>query len=127
VKIINFLYLTIFTISLSSCTKEDISINNTILEGKWNLMTRVCKCPLINLDKGEDVWSFDTVNKKLTIANNVSNLYPYLNKTSTLSFKLDSNRLELPSNTYHFTFKKHQLILDSGNLPDSPLLIFERD
>jgi len=50
------------------CNPEPPTSN---LDGDWHLVSITCLCPLVNLNVGESVWTFDVANDQLVVVNNV--------------------------------------------------------
>lgn len=67
-KIALFMLLSL-CIVWTSC--DDDTTTTHELDGEWNLVSISCLCPLVNLDLGESLWTFDVAGGNINVVNNV--------------------------------------------------------
>jgi len=67
-KITLFILLSI-CIVWTSC--DDDTAMTHELDGEWHLVSIVCLCPIVDLDLGESVWTFDVAAGNINVVNSV--------------------------------------------------------
>lgn len=98
-----------------------------VLEGKWNLVH--VSLPFISsneFDKGENIWYFDTVNRKITIENSVDPLphgYSSLAfQTDTHNYTIDGEVISIKINRFNQLYERNSkyIVINNDSLGINP-------
>ncbi len=112
---------------LFSCTTDD---NNEIIDdlnGKWNLVKVRCFCKPVNLEIGDQIWTFDLSKNTLLVENNVIQQYYTNLDTGTYSIKVTGNKVSIVSIDYDYYFENGNLFLSNNHEGDGPLIEFVKN
>ncbi len=121
-----FILLILFA-NITSCTKSEDSTDINKLEGKWNLIKVTCECPTLNLDIGNQIWTFRLQQNNLNVVNNLNTQMHTIKESGNYPITITDNNVTISSIEYKYYFMNEKLYLADHPDSDGPLLEFIRN
>jgi len=110
-------------IAFSSCVENNNEIANP-LQATWNLISVQCFCEPIDLEEGEQIWTFDLSASKLEVINNVVEPPHTLLETGTYDITVTDSTVLINTVVYDYYFENEMLFLADNPESDGPLIRF---
>jgi hypothetical protein len=112
---------------LGSCQKETIKNTSMTLTGDWYMTDYQAFSPQpIVVNRGDILWSFDTIAQTITIQNSTNRFNP----SGTYAYNKTATELTVVfpdySQTFDYSFVNNTLVLSDSPELDGPIITFER-
>ena len=113
---------------LISCNNngDDNEITNP-LNGEWNLVYVSCECEPVDLEVGDNIWTFDISESKLNVINNVTEQLHTILETGSYDIIVTDNKVTIQTVEYDYYLENEKLYLADHPESDGPLIEFIRD
>lgn len=109
------------------CSKNNKDSINSDLNGKWNLVQVTCFCEPINLEIGEQIWTFNLSDNELIVENNVTEPLHTIFETGNYEINIEVDKITILSVEYDYYFENGKLYLSDNPEVDGPLIEFIKD